>query len=120
MSDCKKCRYQREGKWDGAASVNHDPDCPVLEVNAQVVVWQATDEYHEWEIDVTTLATNRFRGELVVKRAEDGKEILREEVPVSDGNPIAHQHDVNLWGQMALGAIDHFNAQKEATHDSGV
>lgn len=109
---CKKCKYQREGKWDGAASVNHDPDCEVLQIHARLVVWEATDEYHEWIIDVTTLETNPHRGELVVKRIEDEKVILREEVPVSNG-PNAHQHDVNLWGQMALGSIDHFNAQKE-------
>ena len=110
--ECRKCRYQREGKWDGAASVNHDPDCPVLQVNARMVVWEATDEHHEFLVDVTTLETNPLRGELVIKRIEDQKEIFREEVPVSDGSELAHQHDVNLWGQMALGAIDHFNAQE--------
>jgi hypothetical protein len=103
MSDCKK--------WDGAASVNHDPDCEVLQTHARVVVWQAMTHDQAWEIDVTTLETNPFRGELVVKRVENDEEILREEVPVSDGSPLNHQHDVNLWGEMALGAIDHYNAQ---------
>lgn len=27
-ADCRKCRYLSEGKWDGAASVSHAPDCP--------------------------------------------------------------------------------------------
>jgi|KBSMisStaDraftv2_1062788.scaffolds.fasta_scaffold09487_6 hypothetical protein len=24
---CRKCRYLREGKWDGAAGINHHPRC---------------------------------------------------------------------------------------------
>lgn len=115
-SECRKCRYQREGKWDGAASIDHDKNCPVLQTMARVVVWGATTEDRAWEIDVTTLETNSYRGELVVIRTSDEKEIVREEVPVSNGTGQPEQHDVNLWGQMALGAIDHFEAQKEVAH----
>lgn len=77
-------------------------------------IWEATVDNHAWHAKVVGIETNQYRGILTVTRTEDGKEILHEEVGLSFQAMFGPDvDDVNLWGQMVIGAIDHFEAQKE-------
>ncbi len=86
------------------------------------VVWEGTVDDHTWHAKVVGIESNEYRGVLTVTRVSDDKEILCEEVGLSFGAKFGPDvDDVNLWAQMVIGAIDHFEAQhpKESTDDSG-
>ena len=86
------------------------------------VVWEATVDGHTWLAKVVGMESNEYRGILTVTRVSDDKEILREEVGLSYGAKFGPDvDDVNLWAQMVIGAIDHFEAQNpnKDTDDSG-
>jgi hypothetical protein len=61
---------------------------------------------------VDGIESNEYRGVLTVRRLADDKEILREEVGLSYGARFGPDvDDVNLWGQMVINTIDHYEAQ---------
>jgi len=75
------------------------------------LVWSAITEDEVWAIDCELVEENPYRATLIVTRVADQKEILREEITNTSGTNEPEQHDVNLWGHMVLGAIDHYAAQ---------
>ena len=75
-------------------------------------IWEATVDDHAWKAEVNGIEANNYRGVLTVRRVSDDKEILCEEVALSYGAVFGPDvSDVNLWGQMVLGSIDHYLAQ---------
>jgi hypothetical protein len=75
-------------------------------------IWTATVDDGTWRADVIGIESNDYRGILIVTRVSDDKEILREEVPLAFGAMFGPDiDDVNLWGQMVIGSIDHYEAQ---------
>jgi hypothetical protein len=75
-------------------------------------IWEATVDDHTWKAEVNGIESNNYRGVLTVRRLSDDKEILREEVGLSFGAVFGPDvSDVNLWGAMVLGSIDHYLAQ---------
>lgn len=81
-------------------------------------IWEATVDDHAWKAEVNGMDTNAYRGVLTVRRVADDKEILREEVGLSFGAKFGPDvDDVNLWGAMVIGSIDHFEAQHPKESD---
>lgn len=75
-------------------------------------IWEATVDDHTWKAQVDGIESNQYRGVLTVRRLSDDKEILREEVGLSFGAVFGPDvSDVNLWGSMVIGSIDHYEAQ---------
>jgi len=68
-------------------------------------VWSATVDAGAWEADVWRETTTT--AVLVVKKADDGLEVLRERV-----TPEPDHDDVRMWQTMIVDAIDHYYAQR--------
>jgi hypothetical protein len=83
-------------------------------------IWEATVDDHAWKAQVDGIESNNYRGVLTVRRLSDDKEILREEVGLSYGAIFGPDvSDVNLWGAMVLGSIDHYLAQHPEEETDG-
>lgn len=79
---------------------------------SEAPIWEATVDDATWKAEVNGIESNNYRGVLTVHRVSDDKEILREEVPLSYGAVFGPDvSDVNLWGSMVIGSIDHYLAQ---------
>ena len=110
---CRKCKYQEEGKWDGAASIDHDPGC---EKNRKAI-WEATVDGGTWAAVV--LRTTESQGELIVTKINDGEVILSERVGLMFGAMFGPDvDDVRMWQHMAVEAVDHYNAHHKETHET--
>lgn len=71
------------------------------------LIWKGTADEGAWNVKAEAIESNPYRCVLIVTRAADDKEILHEEV----------DNDLDLWTHMVIGAIDHFESQREATVD---
>ena len=104
---CRKCKYQEEGKWDGAAGIDHDPDCD----KNRKAIFEATIDDKTWAVVV--LRITESQGELTVVKIDGGEVILSERVGLMFGAIFGPDiDDVRMWEHMAVEAIDHYNAQE--------
>jgi hypothetical protein len=74
------------------------------------LVWRATVDEGTWEVSI--VRTGAYSGDLRIVRIAGGQLIHSEPVDLSYGAVFGPDgFDVQMWQDLAITAIDHYNAQ---------